>query len=136
MPDNHFVSWKPQYSVHIDAIDRQHQALVALIRQLQEAMWEGRGRAFQNTVIDQLVAYTREHLLFEEDMLSKLGYEALAEHIEQHRTLTRQACELQQKLHDDVAVSNASLMLFLRNWFTDHIMRHDQKYAHALRIKP
>ena len=135
MPEDHFVSWKPRYSVHIDAIDRQHQTLVALIRQLQEAMWEARGRAFQNTLVDQLAAYTREHFLFEEDMLSKLGYEALAEHVEQHRTLTSQVCELQQKLHDNVAISNASLMLFLRNWLTDHIMRHDQKYAHALRIK-
>jgi len=41
MPDNYFVSWKPQYSVHIDPIDSQHQILVALARQLQEAMWEG-----------------------------------------------------------------------------------------------
>ena len=42
MRDTYFVSWKPQYSVHIDAIDRQHQALVAMIRELQEAMEEGR----------------------------------------------------------------------------------------------
>jgi len=134
MPDNYHLSWQPGYSVGIDAIDRQHQALVALIRQLQEAMEEGRGRAFQYTLIESLVAYTNRHFRFEEDLMGEHGYESLAEHVEQHRVLTRQVCELRQKIHDGGAISNASLMLFLRNWLTDHIMQHDQKYARALKI--
>jgi hemerythrin len=133
MRDNYFVSWKPQYSVHIDVIDSQHKVLVDLIRALQEAMWEGRGRAFQNTLIDQLVDYTRGHLRFEENMMSEDGYEFLAEHAEQHRLLTSQVCELQQQIHDGQAISNAYLMLFLRNWLLAHIMKHDQKFARALR---
>ncbi|MGC9946699.1 MAG: bacteriohemerythrin [Bryobacteraceae bacterium] len=130
--DTYFVTWQPEYSVSIDAIDRQHQALVALIRQLQEAMWEGRGRAFLETLIDRLVKYTNGHLRFEEDMLGKQGYDSLAEHIALHRTLTSQVCVLQHKIHNGEAVSNAAVLLFLRNWFTDHIMQHDQKYARAL----
>jgi hemerythrin-like metal-binding protein len=133
MRDTYFVSWKPQYSVHIDTIDSQHKALVALIRELQEAMWEGRGRAFQNTLIDQLVAYTKGHLRFEEAMMSENAYEFLAEHAEQHRVLTSQVCELQQQIHDGEAISNAYLMLFLRNWLLAHIMKHDQKFARSLR---
>jgi len=133
MRDTYFVSWKPQYSVHIDTIDSQHKVLVALIRELQEAMWEGRGRAFQSTLIDQLVAYTRGHLRFEEEMMSENGYEFLAEHAEQHRLLTSQVCELQQKIHDGDAISNAYLMLFLRNWLLVHIMQHDQKFARTLK---
>ena len=136
MSDKHLFTWQPEYSVGIDAIDRQHQALVAMIRQLQDAMEEGRGRAFQHTLIERLVAYTKVHFRFEEDLMSERGYELLAEHIEQHRLLTNQVCELQQKTHDGGAVSNASLMLFLRNWLTDHIMQHDQKYARAFRINP
>jgi hemerythrin len=61
MSNDYFITWKPQYSVHIDAIDRQHQALVAMIRELQEAMWQGLGRVFQQELIDQLVAYTNVH---------------------------------------------------------------------------
>ena len=135
MPDRHLFTWRPEYSVHIDAIDRQHRALVAMIRELQEAMEEGRGRAFQHTLIERLVAYTNVHFSFEENLMSEHGYESLAEHVEQHRLLTSQVVELQKKIHDGGAVSNASLMLFLRNWLTDHIMQHDQKYARALRIK-
>jgi hemerythrin-like metal-binding protein len=134
MPDRHLVTWRPEYSVHIDAIDRQHRALVAMIRELQEAMEEGRGRAFQNTLIERLVVYTDVHFRFEEDLMSERGYESLAEHAEQHRLLTGQVVEFQKKIHDGGAVSNASLMLFLRTWLTDHIMQHDQKYARAFSI--
>ena len=70
---NYFVSWRPAYSVHIEAIDRQHQALVALIRQLQQAMWEGRGRAFLDALVDRLVQYTYGHLRYEENMLTEHG---------------------------------------------------------------
>ena|ERR1700690_4120907 len=135
MPDRHLVTWRPEYSVGIAAIDRQHQALVAMIRELQEAMEEGRGRAFQRTLTERLVAYTDVHFRFEEDLMSEHGYESLAEHVEQHRLLTSQVVEFQKKIHDGGAVSNASLMLFLRTWLTDHIMQHDQKYASALGIK-
>jgi len=132
--DNYFVSWRPEYSVHIDAIDRQHQALVALIRQLQQAMWEGRGRAFLDTLVDRLVQYANGHFRYEENMLREQGYESLAGHIEQPRILTRQVLELQHRIQTGEAVSGASVMAFLRNWLTEHIMQHDQEYAAALRI--
>jgi len=88
--DDRFLHWKAEYSVNIDAIDRQHQILVGFIRQLQEAMEEGRGRAFQSTLIDNLVAYTQGHFRFEEDLMREQGYELLAEHIVQHGVLTTQ----------------------------------------------
>jgi hemerythrin-like metal-binding protein len=127
--DDYLITWLPEYSVNIQAIDKQHLVLVGLIRQLQEAMAEGRGRAFQHQLIDRLVEYTNHHFRFEEELMSKHGYELLAEHIEQHRALTNQVSELHQKIQSHEAISNASIMLFLRNWLTDHIMQHDQKYA-------
>lgn len=129
--EDYLLSWQPEYSVHIEAIDAQHQVLVGMIRQLQEAMEEGRGRAFQGTLIAQLAAYTQVHFQFEEELMGARQYEGLAEHIAQHRTLTGQVCALQERVSEGQVVSNAALMLFLRNWLTDHIMQHDQKYASA-----
>ncbi len=131
--DDHFITWKPEYSVHIESIDRQHQALVGLIRQLQEAMEEGRGRSFQHTLVDRLVAFIDIHFKFEEDLMDERGYDQLTAHIEQHRILIEQVTQIQKKLQDREPISNASLMSFLRHWLTDHIMDHDQKYAQAFR---
>jgi hemerythrin len=132
--DHYLLTWQPEYSVHIESIDSQHQVLVGMIRQLQEAMEEGRGRTFQSTLIAQLAAYTQVHFRFEEELMRQHGYDALAEHIALHNSLTGQVSELQQRIDQGRIVSNAALMLFLRNWLTDHIMQHDQKYARALSI--
>jgi hemerythrin-like metal-binding protein len=132
--DTHFMTWRPEYSVQIDAIDSQHKALVGLIRELQEAMEEGRGRAFQHTLIERLVAYVDKHFSFEENLMRERGYEGFAEHLELHRAMVSQVSKIQQTIQAGGAVSNASLMLFLRHWLTDHIMEHDQKYARALKI--
>ena len=128
---NDDYSWKPEYSVHIETIDRQHKALVGILRELQEAMWEGRGHAVQKSVLDRLAAYTHVHFRFEEEMLSEHGYALLAEHAEQHRLLTKQVEELQDRIQKGEAVSNASMMALLRSWLMGHIMVHDQKYARA-----
>ena len=40
-----------------------------MIRELQEAMEEGRGRASQDTLIERLVAYAGVHFRFEEDLM-------------------------------------------------------------------
>ncbi len=133
MSGDSFVSWLPQYSLNIEAIDQQHQVLVTLLRQLQEAMWEGRGQAFQKTLLRQLVDYTRVHFSFEEEMLREAGYESLAEHIEQHSLLTGQVVELLQRIQDGHVISNTTLMLMLRHWLTDHILKDDRKYARALK---
>jgi hemerythrin-like metal-binding protein len=130
--EEHFLTWKPEYSVHIDAIDRQHQALVAFIRQLQEAMEEGRGRAYQSTLVENLMAYTQGHFRFEEDLMRENGYAGLGEHVRQHEALTSQVRELREKVRSGSVVSNASVMMFLRHWLTDHIMEHDQAYARSI----
>jgi hemerythrin-like metal-binding protein len=79
------------------------------------------------------VDYTRVHFNFEEEMLREAGYESLAEHIEQHRLLTGQVVELLQRIQDGHVISNTTLMLMLRHWLTDHILKDDRRYARALK---
>jgi hemerythrin len=131
MAHKYFVSWQAEYSVGIEEIDRQHRRLVGMIGELQQAMWEGRGRAFQLDLVTRLVAYTEEHFRFEENLLQLNNYPLAEEHRAQHRLMAGQAVDLQEKILRGAAVSNASLLLFLRNWLTDHILHHDREYARA-----
>ena len=133
---DHLLTWQPEFSVHIEAIDRQHQLLVNFIRQLQEAMEEGRGRAFQGTLIQNLVTYTQFHFRFEEDLMREHNYEGLEKHAAQHAALTKQVEDLERRVHAGGYVSNASLILFLRHWLTDHILEHDKKYAGVIKPTP
>ena len=136
MTDDQLLTWQPEYSVHIDSIDRQHQALIGMIRQLKEAMWEGRGQEFQRTLINRLVTYVGVHFEFEQQLLAKMGCATLAEHTALHQTLTNQVLDLQKRIHESGAVSNASLMMFMRHLLTDHILGRDRPDFAALQSVP
>jgi len=45
------IEWKPAYSIGIAPIDSQHQLLVSIIRNLQEAMLEGRAKEVVITLL-------------------------------------------------------------------------------------
>jgi hypothetical protein len=47
-----------KYSVRINAIDRQHQKLFALLNDLYDAMQQGRGKAITGKVLASLIAST------------------------------------------------------------------------------
>ena len=71
------IEWQPDYSVHISSIDKQHRYLVTVIRQLQEAMLEGRARDFIRHVFEEMNLYPKFHFQFEEDLLEKHHYPEL-----------------------------------------------------------
>ncbi len=125
------VSWREEYSLQIDSIDQQHQALVAITRQLQEAMLTGRAREVQSELIARLVEYTRYHFEFEERLMSDSGYEDLSSHQNLHRVLAGQVLDLQEQIAKTQAVSSPQMLRFLRNWITDHILQSDRKFGVA-----
>ena len=51
----HYVEWKPEYSVGIDSIDKQHKKLLNLINQLQTAVDYSTGDQFEREALDELV---------------------------------------------------------------------------------
>jgi len=121
--------WRPEYSVGIEEIDGQHKLLVTLINDLQEAMYEGRGRDALVEILNDLVRYTETHFAFEESLLKKGGITKFVEHQAEHKKLAGQVYELRDQLRSQKIVLTTAVMRFLKNWLADHIMQHDQAYA-------
>ena len=55
----HFLVWKEEYSVGIQAIDEDHHKLLNLINQLQTAVHYQTGEEFEKQALEALVDYTR-----------------------------------------------------------------------------
>ena len=125
--------WRAEYSVGFAEIDSQHKMLVKLINNLQEAMYEGRGKDALADILDDLVHYTETHFAFEERLMEKGGFSKLVEHQAEHRKLAAQVYELREQLRAQKMVVTTAVMRFLKDWLTDHIMRHDQVYARELK---
>lgn len=127
--------WKDEYSVKFPDIDMQHKQLIKLINDLHEAMLGGRGKEALTKIIDELIRYTKTHFAYEEGMLQRRSYAGLAAHREEHRKLTQQVIDIQERFHKGSIAITMDVMSFLKNWLANHIMSSDQRYSRELAPK-
>jgi hemerythrin len=124
-----FLEWKPNYSVQVDEIDRQHQRLIQLINSLHDAMKVGAPKPALERIISDLVTYTRFHFRSEERLLQLHGYPGVAAHIVEHERLTETVVRFEEDLRSGKVAISISLMQFLKTWLTGHILSTDMQYA-------
>lgn len=129
------IEWKPEYSVSIESIDKQHQALVTLIAHLQQAMLEGRTKQVVGSIFTSLNRYVKYHFAFEENLLQENGYPGLEAHRGEHAKLIAELKELEGKYVQGSLHAGAPLMKLLRSWLIDHICVHDKQYGVFLNSK-
>lgn len=127
-----FVEWTDDLSVGIQEIDNQHKILIDLINRLfDETVLHQAGS--DTTVIDEvlykLVEYTVIHFTVEESLFRIFSYPDTDTHIGHHNELKAQVIDLQQKVKRGEAQVNTELLLFLKNWLTNHINYEDKLYA-------
>ncbi len=128
-----FLVWKDEYSVGIEAIDRDHKKLLNLINQFQTAVLYRTGREFEQEAFDSLVEYTRTHFRREEDLMEEHGYPDFEPHREQHRQMIAQveAC-MAQYMSEGRQVPLERAVSFLQDWLINHINGTDQQYSEFL----
>lgn len=79
--------WTPDYLVHIQEIDVQHEKLFELIVALENSTQDNNYRETVRTVLEELMEYVNIHFDTEEDYMSRANYQALDEHREIHNAI-------------------------------------------------
>ncbi len=127
------IEWTAELSVGIESIDEQHKKLVNMINALNDAMLTNSSNELLGKIFTGLAAYTQKHFAYEENMFAEYGYTDSEEHKRQHNELIAQVVELKEKfIENPQGTMSADLMLFLKRWLTNHIMRTDKEYAEFL----
>ena len=127
--------WKQQYSVGIDSVDKQHQHLFSIGRELYSAMSSGRGKAATGRILDRLVQYTKTHFDHEEALLRKHGFPEYLKHKKSHDDLTARVLKFQSDFQAGQVGMTIELLQFLTDWLDKHIHYEDQAYAPYLKAK-
>ena len=127
------IEWTAELSVGIDSIDEQHKKLVNMINALNDAMLTNSSNELLGKIFTGLAAYTQKHFAYEENMFAEYGYTNSIEHKRQHGELIAQVVELKERfIENPQGTMSVDLMLFLKRWLTNHIMRTDKEYAEFL----
>ncbi len=120
--------WRPEYSVGVDRMDRQHMYLISLIQKITEAAETYDAKAIVETILD-MKDYAEIHFADEEAIMERRGYPGLAKHKQVHEWFFRQTEAFLDDLEAAPLAVTVEVVAFLKEWLVNHILKTDGDYA-------
>ena len=121
-----YITWKNYYSVNDLSLDAEHKQVIDYINELYVAMNSPTDSAAKKHVLEQLIRYTHTHFDHEEKVMQAAGYPDAAAHKTLHDEMRKRSVALRTHLS---AVTARDVLVFLKDWWLDHIQGEDKKYS-------
>ena len=121
-----FIAWKDYYTVNERSLDAEHKQIIEIINTLYTAMQRHAENHVMQDVLARLANYTMTHFAHEEEHMLAAGYADFDTHKVLHDRMRQRTLELQT--HMD-AVSAPAVLLYLKDWWVNHIQGADKQYA-------
>jgi hemerythrin len=129
------IQWSDSLSVNIVEIDKQHQKLIGMINELNDAMRQGKGKDILGKILNGLIVYTGTHFKTEEVYFDKFGYPDANNHKKEHSDFVAKVSEFKDGFEKGKRGLSIEIMVFLSDWLQTHIKGVDKKYAPFLNEK-
>lgn len=126
------LTWTAEMATGVRQIDMQHQELIALINDLENAHAAGREAAALDEALPRLAAYVLFHFGTEESLMKNSGIASahFALHKQQHKSFAARIDTLRSR--PDAATELPGLIDYLKTWLVEHIMRSDRELVAIL----
>ena len=126
------IEWKDEFSVGVSSVDLEHRELIELINDLHDLMGQGTPEDRVVASLGEIFAVISAHFALEEKFMRDTGYEAFAEHKEDHEALLDELRDIMDRVEDDGSYDENRLSRELESWFTEHFRTHDARlHQHA-----
>ncbi len=122
------ILWDESFSVGVEVLDQQHKQVVEIINRLIDEPAEGFGPDEVARVLDDLTKFVHYHFQTEERLLAERGYEDLQTQQAEHREFRNELAGLCMGSMKDHTVIPINALLYLKEWWVDHILVKDMKY--------
>ena len=122
------IKWDASFSVGVAVLDADHRDLADLINQLNGACRQRLGFEAISALLGRLQSHVVEHFAREEALMERLDYPGFADHWNHHvetNSALRRIFDLGTSVED--ATVQHDMLLFLKAWFTSHVLGADQK---------
>lgn len=124
-----YFEWDKAFELGVEQFDEHHRHLIALLNETYDNFTCGTDQASLGAVLDKLIDYATYHFAAEEEWMSAHGYNGLAHHHKEHHKFTRRVVEIQNDFHNGKAHLSLEVLVFLKNWLSDHILKTDADYG-------
>ena len=129
------IQWDDSYIIGIAQIDAEHRNIAQLLSSIEEAMKAEPTREETGKLLDELLECTASHFKSEEKLFLDHQYPQYEEHKKEHDNLRHAASRLQAQVRQGVMNLNTDTLIFLVDWFLNHIPAADKSAASFLRSK-
>jgi hemerythrin len=123
------IQWNDSFSVGVVEIDKQHQKLVGMINDLNDAMRQGKGKDVLGKIIKGLIGYAETHFRTEEKYFDQFGYPDANNHKKEHSDFVMKVAEFKDGFDRRKLGLSIEVMSFLSKWLQNHIKGVDKKYG-------
>jgi hemerythrin-like metal-binding protein len=123
-----YIMWRHAFSVGIQSIDEHHKKILDIINELYEHMQKGTGEEEYKTVIRELKDYASFHFIHEETLMFAAKFPGAEVHKANHEEYRKKVDVLAQAFKEQPE----DLMVFLKEWWSFHILRVDAQYKEVL----
>jgi hemerythrin-like metal-binding protein len=128
-----YFEWADDLTIDDGPIDEDHRRLVELVNALHGAAQQGISRSAVGERMAELVFYTQDHLIREEELMAAIGFPYLAEHKQGHILFLSHLHGYQTDFHNGGAAKPLALAELLKNWLANHIREADGELRAYLR---
>ncbi|HMK61156.1 MAG TPA: bacteriohemerythrin [Dissulfurispiraceae bacterium] len=126
--DDMHLGWNGSYSLGILEIDIQHKNLFTLYNELVQTIYAGGDKEKLRRNLDSLLNYVVMHFATEEGYMEKYSYPGYEAHASEHRKLREKTYTIHKDFTDGKPVLTMEVVLFLKNWISDHVLSTDRQY--------
>lgn len=130
-----YFEWAEDMIIDHGAIDEDHKKLVDLVNELHTATSVGKGHEVIEKIMMNLMTYTKEHLLREEQIMASINFPNLERHKLGHQQFSEKLTTLQAQFEAGSIIVASQLSTVLRDWLSLHIRRSDKEIKVFLQKK-
>lgn len=129
-----FIEWNNSYLVGHKLVDFDHMTLVNITNELFNRVNQGFSDEEVAQTISCLIDYVEKHFQREEELFMESDYPDVAKHLAMHKDITKTVRDIGTVYRTNPGAINIDeVLLFLKKWLTNHIMKADQGYAEYLK---
>jgi len=121
--------WNKSFELGIEQFDDHHRRLVGLLNKMYDDFAAGTSQESLESVLDELVDYATYHLAAEEHWMKEQRYPELQQHQEEHKGFSNRIVEIQKDYHGRKAKLSLEVLIYLKEWLSDHILKTDAAYG-------
>ncbi len=123
------IHWDNSLSVNVAEIDRQHERLVAMINELNDAMLQGKAKEVLGPILNRLFRYAETHFKTEETYFDRFGYPDAESHKQEHADFVAKVGDFKTQFDKNLLGLSVEVLTYLSSWLRHHIRVVDKQYG-------